>query len=67
MWWNPERRLSEADETSFDVRVVDRGRSAAARVLAGADGAAADFVTSDRWYAPSGVERQRAGGPSRLT
>ncbi|HEX7578669.1 MAG TPA: DUF6544 family protein, partial [Thermoanaerobaculia bacterium] len=46
----------EAEGTSFDVTVTDRGKSAAARVFVDADGAPTDFVTSDRWYAPPGAK-----------
>ncbi len=47
----PEVRWSEVDASSFEVSLIDHGRTVKARVLLNERGAPVNFETTDRFYA----------------
>ncbi len=58
MLLTPDTTWTEVDDQTFDVTLVDAGRSVTARVFVRDSGAPADFSTTDRFAAlPSGLVR----------
>lgn len=54
MLLTPEVTWGAVNDTAFDVRVTDAGRTVTARVFVDSRGAPSDFRTTDRFYAPAG-------------
>ena len=71
MLLTPSTTWTEVDRHSFDVTLVDAGRSVTGRVFVDDTGAPFDFSTTDRyaachpvWCAPNGERRCRTGNRS---
>ena len=59
----PEVRFTAVDDGSFDVALIDHGRTVRARVFVGPDGAPSNFSTQDRFCADPDNPKQVLSAP----